>query len=220
MRDPVDRAVRAIARRNSYALVWAQFGIAHLVMFGGLCLLSLYQPMSSSDFWLLVAISQILVAIENLISIKVTRCMWAPVRAWERGARDEASTIAAWTAIVTLPIEYMRRMRKYPLVFSYLPFMGFVTWKLELHWWSFFILSIVGSSVVACALIVRYFTIEIVSRPVLEDVARELPADFTIGARASAIQTFLKRPIVKRDTPTVTSAIRTRRCANCGTISR
>jgi hypothetical protein len=31
MIDPVDRAVRAIARRNSYALVWAQFGIAHLV---------------------------------------------------------------------------------------------------------------------------------------------------------------------------------------------
>lgn len=31
MKDPVDRAIRAIARRNSYALVWAQFGLAHLV---------------------------------------------------------------------------------------------------------------------------------------------------------------------------------------------
>ena len=39
MKDPVDRAVRAIARWNSYALVWAQFGLAHLVMLGGLALL-------------------------------------------------------------------------------------------------------------------------------------------------------------------------------------
>jgi adenylate cyclase len=31
MRDPLDRAVRAIAGRNSYALIWAQFGFAHLI---------------------------------------------------------------------------------------------------------------------------------------------------------------------------------------------
>jgi hypothetical protein len=36
MTDPIDRAIRAIARRNSYALVLAQFGTAHLVMLGGL----------------------------------------------------------------------------------------------------------------------------------------------------------------------------------------
>jgi hypothetical protein len=36
MIDPIDRAVRAIARRNSYALVFLQFGIARLVMLGGL----------------------------------------------------------------------------------------------------------------------------------------------------------------------------------------
>jgi hypothetical protein len=35
MRDPVDRAVRAIARRNSFALVWAQIGVAHDADEGG-----------------------------------------------------------------------------------------------------------------------------------------------------------------------------------------
>jgi hypothetical protein len=118
MLDPVDRLVRAIARRNSYALVWAQFGLAHLVMLGGLGLLSLYQRMPGDDFWLLVGISQTLVAIDNLISIKLTRRMWRPVRAWEQGARDPESTIAAWTALATLPLEYVRRIRKYPFVFS------------------------------------------------------------------------------------------------------
>ena len=49
MIDPADRLVRAIARRNSYAFVWLQFGVSHLI------------------------------AIDNLISIKLTRWMWRPV---------------------------------------------------------------------------------------------------------------------------------------------
>jgi hypothetical protein len=35
MIDPVDRAVRAIARRNSFALVWAQHLLAHAIRLGG-----------------------------------------------------------------------------------------------------------------------------------------------------------------------------------------
>ena len=167
MKDPVDRAVRAVARRNSYFLVWAQFGLAHLVMLGGMGLLLLYQPMSSQDFWLLVAVSQTLVAIDNLISIKLTRVMWRPVSAWENGARDERSTVAAWRALATLPLEYFRRVRKYPLTFGYLPFMVFTTWKLHLPWYSFFILASAGTVVLLYGVILRYFTMEVVSRPVL-----------------------------------------------------
>src|SRR5882757_7921438 len=108
MQDPADRVVRAVARRNSFALIWAQFGLAHLIALGGIGLLSLYQPMSAADFWLLVAVAEALVAVDNLISTKLTWRMWAPVQAWERGARDPDSTVAAWTAAATLPFEYVR----------------------------------------------------------------------------------------------------------------
>jgi adenylate cyclase len=182
MIDPVDRAVRAVARWNSYALVWAQFGIAHLIILGGLGLLALYQPMSTKDFLILAAVSQALVGIDNLLSIKLTRRMWRPVRRWERGARDERSTIVAWEALATLPIDYVRRMRKYPFVFAYLPFIAFATWLLELPWYSFFILAVVGTVVLTYSLIVRYFTMEVVVRPVLEEVAKGLPPDFEIAA--------------------------------------
>ena len=182
MRDPVYGAVRAIARRNSYALVWAQFGLAHLVVLGGVGLLRLYQPMSDGRFWVLVGVSQALVSLDNAVSIKLTRRMWRPVRAWERGARDAASTTAAWMALATLPLEYTRRMRKYPFLFSYLPFVAFVTWELGLRWYSFFVLAVAGTVVLAYALIVRYFTMEIVIRPVLERLAAGLPSGFAIEA--------------------------------------
>lgn len=120
MVDPVDRAVRAVVRRNSYALVWAQFGLAHVVFFGGMLLVRLYQPMSDGDFWLLVGISQALVVLDNVISIKYTRRRWRPVWAWEHGARDEASVAAAWESLATLPLQYLRRMGKFPFIFGYL----------------------------------------------------------------------------------------------------
>jgi adenylate cyclase len=211
MRDPVDRAVRAIARRNSYALIWLQFGLAHIVMLGGLGLLTLYQPMSEKDFWILLAISQGLVAVDNVISIKLTRRMWRPVWAWERGARDYDTTVDAWTAAATLPLAYFRRMRKYPFMFSYLPFMIFTTWLLKLQWWSFFILALAGTSVLAAGMIVRYFSMEVVTRPVLERLANYLPPEFAIEAPGLPLRwrLFAAAPVINVVTGVVVAGLST-----------
>jgi adenylate cyclase len=211
MRDPLDRAVRAIARRNSYALIWAQFGLAHLIALGGLGLLSLYEPMSSSDFWLLLVVSQAIVSIDNLVSIKLTRRIWRPVQAWERGHRDTDTVIAAWMALATLPLEYVRQVRKYPFVFGYLPFIAFVTWKLHVAWYGFFIIAAAGTVVLACSLIVRYFTIEVVSRPVVEEVAKDLPADFMIEAPGLPLRLrlLLVAPVINVITGVVVAGLAT-----------
>jgi class 3 adenylate cyclase len=211
MRDPLDRVVRAIARRNSYALIWAQFGFAHLIVLGGMGLLSLYEPMSSKQFWVLVAVSQAIVSIDNLVSIKLTRRMWRPVRAWERGHRDPATVIAAWTALATLPLVYTRQVRKYPFVFLYLPFMAFATWYLHIEWYGFFVLVAAGTVVLACSLIVRYFTIEVVSRPVLERLARDLPADFQIDAPGLPLRVrlLLVVPVINVITGVVVAGVAT-----------
>ncbi len=182
MRDPVDRAVRAVSRRNSYALVWLQFGTAHLVVLAGIGLLRLYQPMSGAHFWLLVAVSQGIVAANNLFSIKLTKRMWAPVRAWERGARDPDSSVAAWLALATLPLEYERRMRRSPFVAVNVAFLVFTTLVLHLSWALFPVLVVGASVVLLYAVLARYFTMEIVTRPVLERVAHDLPADFILDA--------------------------------------
>jgi adenylate cyclase len=191
MVDPVDRAIRAIARRNSFALVWAQFGVAHLVVLAGLALLLLYQPMSAIHFWILVGVSQLLVGIDNLASIGLTRVMWTPVRAWEHtppGERSPELTIAAWRTLVTLPAEYVRRVRAYPFTLTYLPFIAFATWLLGLPWYSFFIIAAAGTAVIAYGLIARYFAMEVVARPVLEPVAAALPPDFRIDTRGPSLR--------------------------------
>jgi adenylate cyclase len=211
MKDPLDRSVRAIARRDSFALIWAQFGIAHLVVFGGLALLSLYQPMHG-HFWLLTAISQALVSIDNLISIKLTRRMWRPVRAWEAGERDEESTIAAWQLLATFPFDYVRRMRKYPFFIGYLPFIAFLVWDLKLPALSFLVLAAVGTSVIACGVVVRYFTMEIVARPVIEEVARYLPPEFRIERSGLSLRwrLFAAFPVINVVTALVVAGLSSR----------
>jgi hypothetical protein len=107
MKDPVDRFVRAAARRNAYALLVVQFATLHLVVVvvvvvvvggGGLALLTLYQPMSGRDFLILLLTSQAFVVADNLISMQVVRTMWRPVRAWTDGQRDAQMTVAGWRA--------------------------------------------------------------------------------------------------------------------------
>jgi adenylate cyclase len=191
MKDPVDRAVRAIARRYPFALLWAQFSVTHLVMLGGMGILRLYQPMSAAHFWLLVALSQVLVGVDNVIAAKLTNRLLRPVRAWLRGRRDERSTIAAWRALVALPLDLLRRLRSLPLLFLYFPFIAFTTWLLDLPWYSFALLSVVGSAVLAYGLIFRYFAMEITVRPVLERIAEKLPSDCTLDAPALPLRVRL-----------------------------
>jgi class 3 adenylate cyclase len=209
MRDPFDRFVRYVARRNSYALMWAQFGGAHIVLLGGVGLLRLYQNMSTDKFVLLIAVSQGLGLVDNIASIKLTRKMWRPVWAWERGARDPESTVAAWRALACLPLEYFRRIRKYPLLLGYVPYIVFTTFVLDLSFESFLIILFVGTSVLACGVIVRYFTMEIVCRPVLEVVAAELPEDFTIGEAGLPLRwrLLIAAPVINIVTALVVSGL-------------
>jgi class 3 adenylate cyclase len=89
--------------------------------------------------------------------------------------------------------------------------MAFTTWKLHLHWWSFFILSVVGTSVLGCSLIVRYFSMEIVSRPVVEEIAADLPPDFAIEAPGLPLRwrLFAAAPIINVVTAVVVAGLST-----------
>jgi class 3 adenylate cyclase len=212
VKDPVDRAIRAIARRNSFALMVAQFGAAHVVLLGGVTLLRLFQTMTTRQFVVLVAVSQGLGVIDNFISIKLTHRMWRPVRAWERGARGREATVAAWLVLASFPREYFRRTRKYPLLLGYVPYIAFTTWYLGLSVGSGLILLVVGTSVLACGLIVRYFAMEIVCRPVLEPVAAALPDDFEVPLAGLPLRwrLLVAAPVINAVTALVVAGLATR----------
>jgi adenylate cyclase len=198
MRDPVDRLIRAVSRRNSFALMWAQFLGAHLVLLGGMVLFRLFVRMHDSQFALLVGVSQALCVLDNCVGIRLTRRIWVPVRAWERGDHSPAATVAAWRALANLPLEYFRRSPRLPLMFTYLPFIAFSAWRLSIDVSGFIILALVGTTVIACAVVVRYFLMDIVCRPVIERIAAALPEDFEAQRAGLPIswRLFLAVPVI------------------------
>ena len=198
MKDPVDRLIRAVARRDSFALMWAQFGGAHLVLLGGMVLLRTFVAMHGDQFWLLVGVSQALCLLDNAVGIRLVRRFFIPVRAWERGDHSPQAVVAAWEALSNLPLEYFRGSPRLPLLFTYLPFIAFAAWELGIGITGFGILALVGTTVIACAVVVRYFLMEIVCRPVLERIARELPPDFQAHRAGLPIswRLFLAAPVI------------------------
>ena len=105
MTDPVDPAIRAIARRTSYALALAQFGIAHLVMLGGMGLLLLYQPISAVRLWILVIVSQALVMADTLFEFEpralvTSKGTQGPVTAWALHLAGSANALTRAEAVV------------------------------------------------------------------------------------------------------------------------
>src|SRR5215210_4224494 len=89
--------------RYARRILIAQFQFAHLVTLAGLGLLVLYQRMSFAEFLALLAVAEVLVALENLASIRLVLRLLGPVEEWLRGDRDDATTVAAWRTLVELP---------------------------------------------------------------------------------------------------------------------
>jgi adenylate cyclase len=204
-------AYRKLGRRYPRLVLAAQFQFGHVVVLFGLGMLRLYVELTWTQFlWLLVA-SQAMIAVENVLSLKLCFRMLRRADPWLRGERTERTASDAWRALVGLPIEYLRRSRLKPSLVTALPFSAFATWELHLVWYSVFVL-IAGALVVTLyGVALRYFAMELSMRPILEEVSRELPDEFEIERDGVSLRTKLLTavPALNIVTGVVVSALST-----------
>ncbi|MBB4661772.1 adenylate/guanylate cyclase domain-containing protein [Conexibacter arvalis] len=174
-------AYRRLGRRYPLTVVVLQFQIAHLLALGGIVLLRLYQPMSNETFVLLLVVAEVLVALDNVSSTLLARRLLRPVRAWLDGARDRSATTAAWRALTSLPSDYTRRVPTVPIALVIIPFAVFATLKLDLPPWSALAILLGMLLTLSYGALLRFFFLESLLRPVLEDVALQMPESFEPG---------------------------------------
>jgi adenylate cyclase len=204
-------AYRKLGPRYPLTVLILQFQLAHLVVLGGLGLFRLYQPMSAQDFWLIVAVAEALVLVDNLLSIRVASRMLAPVKRWLEGERGVAQTATAWRALVNLPTDFFRRRRFQPLVLLVTPVCAFAVALLGLPLYGFFILFGGGVVVMLYGLLLRFFAIELAMRPVLESLSQSLPEDTDWGAPGLPLRwkLLLALPMINIITGVVVSGLST-----------
>jgi adenylate cyclase len=129
----------------------------------------------------------------DLIAIPLIRRSTAPIIAWLEGARDPASTRAAWQAAASLPWDFVRRDAT-PLaplglvVWTFIPaWCAFLTWRLDLPAYQGLLIFVGAGVYFSYAYVLRFLAIERVMHSVVTELAEALP-----GAAPAAIGLSLR----------------------------
>lgn len=175
LRNPLPSLYRRFGARYPRVALAVQFQFAHVVTLGGVGLLLLYQPVSSGQLLAIIAVSQALVMIENVLALRLTFSLIAPADPWLAGHRDAGTALAAWRALATLPVNFVRTRSALAIFMQLVPISVFVTLDLRLAWYSFPILVAGAAVVLSYGVFLRFFAMELIMRPVLVEVSRDLP---------------------------------------------
>jgi class 3 adenylate cyclase len=173
-------ASRKLGPRYPGVILAAQFSLGHIVVLGGIGLLTIYQPMSDANLLRILVAAELLVLVDNMLSLKLAFRMLRPVRAWIRGERGPDATVNAWRTLVEFPSAFVRTRWAWALVATSVPWCIYATWQLKLPWYSVVLLLLGSLVVMAYGVTLRFFGMELGLRPVLEDVARALPDGVTL----------------------------------------
>jgi adenylate cyclase len=166
---------RRLGSHYPKTLIFLQFQFSHVIVLGGIGLLSFYQPMSSANFWRVVIAAEALVLVENVFAIRGVYKVLEPVRRWLQGARGARETVEAWRTLVDLPASFVRRRWVSPVFLTSLPWCVYAAFELDLPAYSVVILFAGAMVTLAYGLVLRFFALELILRPPLEDVAAHLP---------------------------------------------
>lgn len=168
------RLWRLLGPRYPRLVLYAQFQLAHLVTLGGVGLLELYADLDGGQFGRIVAVSQGLVFLENLASLWLVGRLLRPADPWLRGTRTPATAAAAWRALVSLPVDYITYRTVIPVFFSIVPITVYIWLEVGGGWITLPVLMAGAAVVLAYGLFLRFFAMEVILRPVLEQVATEV----------------------------------------------
>jgi len=177
----VRRAFDRLGARYLTAVLAVQVVVVMGVVLGGVGVLTLYEPMSAGEFLRILAVAEGFVLVESAFALWLASSLLRPVREWLAGDRGHDATVRAWRALAELPIAFLRRWKLVPPLVTIPPVTIYATVELGLPAYSVLVILDGAFVVLSYGAILRFFTTELAMRPVLEEVGRTLPEDFTIG---------------------------------------
>ena len=184
LRAPLEHAYARLGARYPRAALALAYPVSFFVVAGGVLLLNLYVDISLATFWRLLAVSEILVAIEIAAALWVSYRLIRPADPWLRGARTPDTAVAAWCALAGLQIDLLRFGRGAPVLLNTIPVSIYITLELHGSFLSFLAIAAGAGVVLAYGVFLRFFLTELSMRPVLADVSCDLPDGVDLGNRS------------------------------------
>jgi len=142
-------------------------------------LFSLYEDMSERELWRVALLSLACVtAAMTYYAARVWR-LARPLIEWAGGSqRSPEEAPGAWRRAVGLPRQMVATSGRWPFAIANVPTAVYCTVAFDLPWYSVAIIFFAALVAVIYATMLHFFAAEIFLRPVIADIARELPADW------------------------------------------
>src|SRR4051794_37685846 len=175
---------RKLGRKYPRVALGVQYQLAHLVALLGVLLLWLYQDMSTGQFLRILAVSEALVLLDNVFSLKATFHLLRPSDPWLRGTRSPDTAVDAWRALAGLPLDFLRALRFAWVGVSIVPISVYIYYELGRPGVATLLILLAGTAVVLLyGVFLRFFLSELILHPVIADVAEDLPDGAELGKR-------------------------------------
>jgi class 3 adenylate cyclase len=171
-----------LGSRYLHVALAVQYQFAYVVVGGGVLLLQMFVHTSRHNILTILFISLGLTLLENLLALRYTFGLLRPVKPWMDGDHSPEAAVNAWRALAGLPLDFMRARKLMPIVMNIVPIAAFVTIQLHYAIFPSLFILIAGSSVVLLyGVLLRFFAIEIITRPVLVRVSKDVPPETDLG---------------------------------------
>src|SRR5215217_5444273 len=170
------RAYRRMGKHYFLLYVVFEFVSAFVVCLATVGLFALYTDPTSSEFWTIAAFAETCVALSTAFMLWGGAKQVRPILDWVEGHGD---ALEAWRAAVEVPRELTLRVGWQPFLLIGVPVSIFAALEAGLEPYEAFIIFAGAAVAVAYAAVLHFFSYEQFLRPVVEDIVKELPADFT-----------------------------------------
>jgi adenylate cyclase len=181
---PLRWLYRKLGRKYPRVMLTVQYQFAHFVGLAGVGLLRIYQDMSTAELLRILAVTEALVLIDNLFSLRATFDLLRPAEPWLHGTRTADSAVDAWRALAGLPLDFLRALRFAWVALSIVPVSIFIYYELGRPGITTLLILFAGTGVVLLyGVFLRFFMTELILRPVIADIAEGLPDGAELGKR-------------------------------------
>jgi len=171
-----EKAYRRMGKNYFLLYLIFEFVSAIVVCLATLGLFALYTDPSESEFWLIAAFAEACVVASTAFMMSSGAGRVRPILHWLETRSDP---LDAWCAAVAVPRDLTLKVGWQPFLLIGLPVSIFATIVADLEPYSAVIIFAGAGVAVAYSAILHFFSYEQFLRPVVEDIVRDLPSDFT-----------------------------------------
>jgi adenylate cyclase len=170
---------------------WRRFGVGYFrayavlevvsaltIALATLGLLTLYERVTGAEFVRIALFACACVFLSLLVGARKVLPKARPLLRWVTRGKSPDDAPEAWRAAIALPVEFVTRAAWLPVVFVALPTSVFVTVELGLPAYSEIFLFAGILVAVGYAAVLHFFGGELALRPVVHEIALQLPPEF------------------------------------------